>query len=72
MAQLQLAVDIGGTFTDVAMVDGASGVLWTAKMPSTPVDPSDGFFEGVDKILHAAGAASFGEVALTIRSTPAS
>jgi N-methylhydantoinase A len=57
MTHLQLAVDIGGTFTDIAMVDGASRVLWTAKTPSTPLDPSDGFFEGVDKILYAAGAA---------------
>jgi N-methylhydantoinase A len=68
MAHLQLAVDIGGTFTDVAMVDGASGVLWTAKTPSTPVDPSDGFFEGVDKILHVGGAAS-SEVAAIYHGT---
>ena len=31
MARLQLALDIGGTFTDVVMVDGASGALWTAE-----------------------------------------
>src|SRR3954468_13841312 len=36
MARLQLALDIGGTFTDVIMVDGVSGALWTAKTPSTP------------------------------------
>jgi type II secretion system protein G len=39
MGRLQLALDIGGTFTDVVMVDGASGALWTAKTPSTPKDP---------------------------------
>ena len=58
MAHLQLAVDIGGTFTDVAMVDGASRVLWTAKTPSTPRDPADGFFDGVERVLQAAGAAA--------------
>ena len=57
MAQLQLALDIGGTFTDVVMVDGASGALWTAKTPSTPKDPSNGFFDGVEKILRLAGTA---------------
>ena len=36
MARLQLALDIGGTFTDVVMVDGASGALWTAKTPVHP------------------------------------
>ena len=57
MARLQLALDIGGTFTDVVMVDGASGALWTAKTPSTPRDPSNGFFDGVEKILRLAGTA---------------
>ena len=57
MARLQLALDIGGTFTDVVMIDGVSGALWTAKTPSTPKDPSDGFFDGVEKILRLAGTA---------------
>jgi len=62
MAQLQLALDIGGTFTDVVMVDGGTGALWTAKTPTTPQDPSHGFFAGVDKILTTA-AAPAGDVA---------
>src|SRR5882724_2586356 len=57
MARHQLALDIGGTFTDVVMVDGVSGALWTAKVPSTPRDPADGFFDGVEKILRLAAAA---------------
>jgi len=57
MARLQLALDIGGTFTDVVMIDGESGALWTAKTPSTPRDPSDGFFDGVEKILRLADTA---------------
>jgi N-methylhydantoinase A len=56
MAQLRLALDIGGTFTDVVMA-GASGELWIAKTPSTPADPSRGFFDGVERIFRAAGAA---------------
>ena len=57
MAQLLLALDIGGTFTDVVMVDAASGALWTAKTPSTPKDPSTGFFAGIEKILRQGNVA---------------
>jgi N-methylhydantoinase A len=34
-----VAVDIGGTFTDVALVDHATGRSWRAKTPSIPSDP---------------------------------
>ena len=57
MDRLQLGLDIGGTFTDVVMVDPASGRLWTAKTPSTP-QASHGFFNGVDRILHGACTAA--------------
>ncbi len=46
-----LALDVGGTFTDVVLVDLATGSLATAKASSVPDDPSVGFFAGVDKIL---------------------
>ncbi len=46
-----LALDVGGTFTDVVLVDLATGSLVTAKASSVPDDPSLGFFAGVDKIL---------------------
>ena len=44
---LLVAVDIGGTFTDVTVQDAATGQAWTAKTPSTPRDPSEGFITGV-------------------------
>ena len=50
-----LALDVGGTFTDVVLVDPVSGSLTTAKEASTPGDPSLGFFAGVDKILDQSG-----------------
>ncbi len=56
MSQYALALDVGGTFTDVIMVEPASGALWTTKTPSTPADPSTGFFDGVDKVLGRADA----------------
>ncbi len=55
---LALAVDIGGTFTDVTLQDAASGQAWRAKTPSTPHDPSVGFIEGLRLALAQAGAAS--------------
>lgn len=60
MARLRLAVDIGGTFTDAVIADGA--MLWTAKTPSTPADLSRGFFAGIEKIL-AIAEAEAGDVA---------
>ena len=41
----RLAVDIGGTFTDVALGDGKS--LTTAKTLTTPGNPVDGVLDGV-------------------------
>ncbi|MFC0407154.1 hydantoinase/oxoprolinase family protein [Roseomonas elaeocarpi] len=52
---LSVAVDIGGTFTDITVQDAATGQAWTAKTPSTPHDPSEAFLEGVRLALLAAG-----------------
>src|SRR5262249_61129799 len=53
-----IALDVGGTFTDVALHDRASGGLWIVKTPTTPADPADGFLTGVDKALRLAGASA--------------
>lgn len=50
-----MALDVGGTFTDVMLLHQESGQLWTTKTPSTPLDPSQGFFDGIEKIIHQAG-----------------
>src|SRR5262252_5765546 len=38
----RIGVDIGGTFTDVALVDAVSGRIGVAKVPTTPADLADG------------------------------
>jgi N-methylhydantoinase A len=38
----RIGVDIGGTFTDVALVDDASGRIGVAKVPTTPADLAEG------------------------------
>ena len=50
-----VALDVGGTFTDVALVHETSGRLWVTKTPTTPDDPSRGFIAGIDKALRLAG-----------------
>ena len=40
-------VDVGGTFTDVFWLDEVNGTCRVAKVPSTPVDQSTGFIEGI-------------------------
>jgi N-methylhydantoinase A len=51
-----LGVDVGGTFTDAALVAG--GRLVTAKAPSTPHDQSEGVIAAVEAALERAGAAA--------------
>ena len=49
-----LGVDVGGTFTDAALLDRDR--LHTAKVPSTPEDQSRGVIAAVEEVLRRAGA----------------
>ena len=49
---LVVAVDTGGTFTDVLLLDG--GHLRSFKLPSTLNDPSDAVLEGLRRVLDGA------------------
>ncbi|MEV6494898.1 hydantoinase/oxoprolinase family protein, partial [Actinoplanes sp. NPDC051633] len=51
----RLGVDVGGTFTDVLLVDEDSGSTWRAKTASTPSDQSVGVLHGIDKVCAEAG-----------------
>ena len=42
-----IGVDVGGTFTDVFILDESTGQVFTAKVPSTRGDQSKGFVEGI-------------------------
>lgn len=53
---LSIAVDIGGTFTDISLLDRSSGQVWRAKTPSVPSDPSEAFLNGIRLALADAGA----------------
>ena len=56
MSQYHVAVDIGGTFTDVVVQDTDAGKLWTTKTPTTPSDFAEGFMTGVSLGLSQADA----------------
>ena len=50
-----LGVDVGGTFTDLLLIEEASGHIFTAKVPSTPKDSSQGVLNGIERICQLAG-----------------
>ena len=45
MAKTVVGIDVGGTFTDIAIL--TDGRLEVHKLPSTPEDPAEGFLQGV-------------------------
>jgi len=55
MADWRLAVDIGGTFTDVVLLDAESGRVVVDKTLSTPSRPLNGVRTGVAQLLAKAG-----------------
>ena len=51
----RLGVDVGGTFTDLLLVNESTGQTWTAKVPSTPADQSIGVLNGIARVCERAG-----------------
>lgn len=49
MTNLRVAVDVGGTFTDVCVFDDASKRMWVTKVPSVPEDPMIAVMNGVER-----------------------
>jgi N-methylhydantoinase A len=46
----RLGVDVGGTFTDLLLLEEGTGDFWRHKTPSTPHDSSEGVMVGVNAI----------------------
>ena len=66
MTPARLAVDIGGTFTDLALEHAGGRV--TCKVLTTPAAPEQGVLDGVRQILGQAGLQP-GDVAILIHGT---
>jgi N-methylhydantoinase A len=62
----RLAVDIGGTFTDVVLAAGGRQV--TTKVLTTPAAPEEGVLAGIEKVMSEAGAAP-SDVSLVVHGT---
>jgi N-methylhydantoinase A len=68
----RVAIDTGGTFTDIVAIDEGTGRVVVTKTPSTPQDPSIALIEGVTKVartgafdLEAVGVVAHGTTAAT-------
>lgn len=64
----RVAIDTGGTFTDVVAIDEESGTAIATKTASTPQDPSTGFMEGIRKVA-AIGGFALGDVSTVVHGT---
>ncbi|MEL7982548.1 hydantoinase/oxoprolinase family protein [Vreelandella titanicae] len=51
----RMGIDVGGTFTDVVLVDDETGQHWSLKTPTTPKDRVIGAVNGVKGILEKSG-----------------
>ncbi len=51
----RLGVDVGGTFTDLLLINESNGETHTAKVPSTPEDSSIGVLNGIARICDESG-----------------
>ncbi|OIQ32902.1 MAG: hydantoin utilization protein A [Alphaproteobacteria bacterium MedPE-SWcel] len=61
-----IGVDVGGTFTDVFVVDEATGTAQVAKVPTTRPDQSGGFLDGIGQQV-----STLGDVQAVIHGTTA-
>ncbi|HTO13040.1 MAG TPA: hydantoinase/oxoprolinase family protein [Candidatus Binatia bacterium] len=68
MGALRIGIDIGGTFTDAALVDGDTGAIRVVKVLTTPEDPAQGFMAALERGLGECRATG-GDVAAVVHAT---
>jgi len=67
-ARFRVGVDVGGTFTDVVLVEEQSGQILVAKVHTAPADPSQGCIAGIDKVLKEFGLDA-GQISFVVHGT---
>jgi N-methylhydantoinase A len=67
-SKYRVAVDTGGTFTDLCLVEDFTGKLAVAKVSSTPSDPAEGVINGVRKLISTGGLQA-GEIGFFLHGT---
>lgn len=65
---IRIGIDIGGTFTDLQILDETTGVLNSLKTPTTPDDPSIGLLAGITEAAARFGF-DIGDVRLLLHGT---
>lgn len=53
---MRIGIDVGGTFTDMVLIDDQRGKIHYTKVLTTPKDPARGVLNGIEKILRLANA----------------
>lgn len=65
---MRVGIDVGGTFTDVVLVDDATGQIHYAKTSTTPGNLADGVLAGIEKVL-AIARKSIDDLAYIVHGT---
>ena len=68
MTSWRVGIDIGGTFTDAALVDSETGQVRVVKVLTTPEDPAKGFMSALERGLQECGAGGR-DVAAVVHAT---
>ena len=55
IGKIRIGIDIGGTFTDLQVLNEGTGALNNLKTPTTPDDPSIGLIAGIDEAAQRFG-----------------
>ncbi|MDQ2091813.1 hydantoinase/oxoprolinase family protein [Marimonas arenosa] len=66
MSARMIGVDVGGTFTDVFVLDEATGTASVAKVPTTKPDQSGGFLDGIGREV-----SDLSQIAVVVHGTTA-
>ena len=64
----RIGVDVGGTFTDLMVLDARTGAVHALKTPTTPTDPSEGLLAGIAEAAERLGFEP-GEVGFILHGT---
>jgi N-methylhydantoinase A len=70
MQELRAGADVGGTFTDIVLIE-SSGAVWRHKTPSTPPDYEFAVLEGIGRLLRQSGGAAANVVEVSHGTTVA-
>ena len=69
-SRLPIAIDMGGTFTELQVLEEGSGRSFALACPATPADPSLGIMRAFDRARDTFGFDAFSPVLRSVKSAP--